>query len=346
MSEPVVIARKQGRAGRLTLNRPKALHALNKEMCDQMIAALLEWAVDPSVDCVLVDHAQDTRGFCAGGDVLMLAESGRGDGKEGADFFATEYRLNTLIHEYPKPYLAILDGVTMGGGVGISVHGTHRIATERTVFAMPESGIGLVPDVGGGYFLPRLEGALGVWLALTGDRLKGEDVLAVGVATHFVSSDALADLKDKICEEGPSALAGLQTEAKGSFDSYRQEMDQHFSASTVEQIVEALKGGSEWATAQAKTLATKSPLTMKVALRQLQKGGALGFRDVMSMEYRLCSRMIKTQNFQEGVRAVLVDRDNAPKWEPASLPDVSDDLLDTFFAPLHESELTFLELKS
>ncbi|MGB3627763.1 MAG: enoyl-CoA hydratase/isomerase family protein, partial [Henriciella sp.] len=154
MSEPSIIARKQGRAGRITLNRPKALHALNQDMCDLMTDALVNWRDDPQIELIVVDHADGTRGFCAGGDIRMLQESGKADGQEARDFFASEYRLNTLIKEYPKPYVAIQDGVTMGGGVGISVHGTYRVATPNTLFAMPESGIGLFPDVGGGWFLP------------------------------------------------------------------------------------------------------------------------------------------------------------------------------------------------
>ncbi|MEM9841255.1 MAG: enoyl-CoA hydratase/isomerase family protein [Pseudomonadota bacterium] len=344
MTDPSVIVRKQGRAGRLTLNRPKALHALNQDMCERMTAALLDWKDDPDVEVVLVDHASDTRGFCAGGDILMLAESGRSDGVAGANFFAAEYRLNTLIYEYPKPYLAVIDGVTMGGGVGISVHAPYRIATENTLFAMPESGIGLLPDVGGGYFLPRLAGELGTWLALTGARLKGEDVLALGVATHFAPAETLADLKERLCKDGTNTLTSLQTKATGRFEPHLDDINACFAGQTLEMIVDSLATGSEWAQAQNAVLATKSPLTMKVSLRQMREGAALAFRDVMRMEYRICSRMIKTANFQEGVRAVLVDRDQAPNWDPKTLSDVTDDLVDGFFQPLGASDLTFLEI--
>ncbi|MEM1146150.1 MAG: enoyl-CoA hydratase/isomerase family protein [Pseudomonadota bacterium] len=344
MTDPSVIVRKQGRAGRLTLNRPKALHALNQDMCERITAALLDWKDDPDVEFVLVDHASDTRGFCAGGDILMLAESGRSDGIVGASFFAAEYRLNTLIYEYPKPYVAVIDGVTMGGGVGISVHAPYRIATENTLFAMPESGIGLLPDVGGGYFLPRLAGELGTWLALTGARLKGEDVLALGVATHFAPAETLADLKERLCQDGPDALTSLQTEATGRFEPHLDDINACFAGQTLEMIVDSLATGSEWAQAQNAILATKSPLTMKVSLRQMREGAELAFRDVMRMEYRICSRMIKTANFQEGVRAVLVDRDQAPNWDPKTLSDVTDDLVDGFFQPLGASDLTFLEI--
>lgn len=341
MSDQVVIARKQGHAGRITLNRPKALHALDQEMCELMIDALLAWREDDAVELVIVDHLADTRGFCAGGDIRMLQESGKADGKEAKDFFATEYQLNTLIEEYPKPYIAIIDGVTMGGGVGISVHGDYRVATANTTFAMPESGIGLFPDVGGGWFLPRLDGELGQWLALTGARLKGKDVLAAGVATHFI--DDASGLADKLSEQGVSALDGLEQSATGSFAEHRDEIDTCFGKDTVEEIITCLDDGSEWARKQADTLKTKSPLTLKVAHRQLREGGKLSdFRDNMKMEYRIGARMVCTDNFIEGVRAVLVDRDNDPKWVPADLASVDEELVDSFFAPLGPDELTFL----
>ena len=341
MSDPVVMARKEGRAGRITLNRPKALHALNQEMCDLMIDALLAWREDDAVELVIVDHLPDTRGFCAGGDIRMLQESGKADGKEAKDFFATEYQLNTLIKEYPKPYIAIIDGVTMGGGVGISVHGDYRVATANTTFAMPESGIGLFPDVGGGWFLPRLDGELGQWLALTGARLKGKDVLAAGVATHF--TEDVSGLADKLAGQGVSALDGLEQAATGSFAEHRDEIDTCFGKDTVEEIIACLEAGGEWALKQADALKTKSPLTLKVAHRQLREGGKLSdFRDNMKMEFRIGARMVCTENFIEGVRAVLVDRDNDPKWVPADLASVDEELVDSFFAPLGADELTFL----
>ena len=192
MTEPAeVIARVEGHVGRLTLNRPSALHALNTGMCEIMIEALLVWQADPGVNLILIDHAGE-RGFCAGGDIRMLAESGAGDGAEARRFFFTEYRLNELLFRYPKPVVAIMDGVTMGGGVGLSMPARYRVATERTTFAMPESGIGLFPDVGGGWWLPRLPGQTGLWLALTGARLKAADCVALGIATHFVESAKVA----------------------------------------------------------------------------------------------------------------------------------------------------------
>ena len=202
-----VLTKKHGGVGYITLNRPEALHALNYDMCETILAALRVWALDPEIHMVLIDHAAETRGFCAGGDIAMLRNSGMSDGKEARAFFAEEYRMNAAIKSFPKPYLAIMDGVTMGGGVGLSVHGSHRVATERTLFAMPETGIGLFPDVGGGWFLPRLKGELGTWLALTGARLKGANVVAAGVATHFIPSELVANLKSQIEQADFSAGA-------------------------------------------------------------------------------------------------------------------------------------------
>ena len=344
MSESLVIVRKQGRAGRLTLNRPKALHALNMEMCATMLDALKAWAHDDTVEFVFLDHAEGTRGFCAGGDVLMLAESGRGDGKLGTEFFDLEYRLNTVIHEYPKPYIALLDGVTMGGGAGISVHGSHRIATERTLFAMPEAQIGLIPDVGGGYFLPRLDHQLGMWLALTGDRLKGKDTLAAGVATHFISSEDIPDLLDNLSTEGLSRLSSLETSATGSYSHNLPEIETAFSAGSVQKVLDALSTGSEWGKKAAETIKSKAPIAVALAFHQLRKGTNLSFRDVMRMEKRVASRMIQGPSFQEGVRALLIDKDQSPKWEPSSLSDITFEMIEGYFQPLDLNELEFEEL--
>jgi len=202
-----VLVRREGGIGKIILNRPKALHALNLQMCEAILAALNAWKSDDSVQLVLVTHAEGSRGFCAGGDIRMLAESGASDGSEARAFFAVEYRLNAAVKAFPKPYVAIMDGVTMGGGVGLAVHGSHRIATERTLFAMPETGIGLFPDVGGGWFLPRLRGELGTWLALTGARLKGADVAAARVATHFLPSDLIPSLIGQVASAAYSSGA-------------------------------------------------------------------------------------------------------------------------------------------
>jgi enoyl-CoA hydratase len=338
-----VIIHREGVAGRITLNRPAALHALNEEMCLTMDAALKAWAEDPEVELVVVDHAAGTRGFCAGGDIRMLAESGAADGSAAAAFFRAEYRLNTRIKNYPKPYVAFIDGVTMGGGVGISVHGSHRVATERTVFAMPETGIGLFPDVGGGWFLPRLGPALGMWLALTGERLKGGDVCAAGVATNFVESEVLDAVKSQVCDGGLALLEAMDWDESAAFEKQHDLIDRCFWKQSVEDIFIALETEeTEWASKQLATLKTKSPQTLKVAHRQLRAGLELKtFEDNMRMEFRIGCRQVHSHDFQEGVRAVIVDKDNKPQWSPSSLAGVTPRMLDAIFAPLDEDELTF-----
>jgi enoyl-CoA hydratase len=340
---PDVIIHRQGAAGRITLNRPEALHALNEEMCLAMDAALRLWQDDPEVELVVVDHTAGTRGFCAGGDIRMLAESGAADGSAAQAFFRAEYRLNTRIKNYPKPYVAFLDGVTMGGGVGISVHGSHRVATERTTFAMPETGIGLFPDVGGGWFLPRLGPPLGMWLALSGERLKGGDVCAAGVATHYAESKVVDVVKNAVCEGQLDMLNAMDWDEAGTFDKHLEVIERCFWKETVEDIFGALEAEKgEWAKTQLSTLKTKSPQTLKVAHRQLRRGlEAKTFEDNMRMEFRIACRVVHLHDFQEGVRAVIIEKDNRPNWNPATLAGVTNEMLNDIFAPLGEGELTF-----
>jgi enoyl-CoA hydratase len=345
-----IIATKDGRLGRLTLNRPAALHALSTQMCADMIEALLAWRTDPEVLLIVIDHANGTRGFCAGGDIRMLAESGRGDGREASAFFFTEYRLNHLLHTYEKPVLAVMDGVTMGGGVGISVHGPYRIATERTNFAMPETGIGLFPDVGGGWFLSRLADEIGVWLALTGVRFRGADSLAAGVATHYVEAANVADLTRELAQTDPGAhdrvgriIERFQSDPGPGIEltpETRKRISNLFAHDRVEDIFAALDAdGSDWSLAQLATLQTKSPQTLKVALRQIRTGARLAtFAENMRMEYRIASRVVRRSDFLEGVRAVIIEKDNAPRWSPSTLEGVSEAMLDEIFAPLPPGE--------
>ena len=334
-----VLCRVEGAVGRITLNRPHALHALTTAMCKSMIEALLEWRGDGAVQAVLIDHSGE-RGFCAGGDIRMLAESGAGDGAEAREFFFTEYRLNHLLFAYPKPVVAVMDGVTMGGGVGISLPARFRIATERTTFAMPETGIGLFPDVGGGWHLPRLPGETGLWLALTGARIKAADCLALGIATDFELRENLERVKAAIVAD-PAGLESILAETdadpgQAPIAAHRDHIDRLFGGHSVETIIEALEAdGGDWAKAQLEVLKTKSPQTMKVAFRQLREGGTLrDFADNMRMEYRIGARVVQRHDFLEGVRAVIVDKDNAPKWNPATLGGVTEAELDAIFAPL------------
>ncbi len=338
-----VLTRIEGAVGRITLNRPKALHALTTAMCEAMTRALLAWRGDEAVTLVLIDHAGE-RGFCAGGDIRMLAQSGATDGVEARRFFHTEYRLNALLEAYPKRTVAVMDGVVMGGGVGIGLPCDDRIATERTSFAMPETGIGLFPDVGGGWWLPRMPGEAGLWLALTGVRIRAADCLLLGIATDYVEAAKLEALKAAIVAD-PSAIDTLLTEYEGDAGApplaqHQDVIDACFAAPSVEAILQALReDGSPFAVAQQDTLLTKSPQTLKVAYRQLRAGRTLRtFAENMAMEYRIGARVVQRPDFIEGVRAVIVDKDNQPRWAPETLEGVGDDLLDAIFAPLPAGE--------
>jgi enoyl-CoA hydratase len=341
--EPEVLIRIEGAVGRITLNRANALHALTTSMCRTMIEALTTWIDNPIVRLVLIDHAGE-RGFCAGGDIRMLAASGAGDGREAREFFFTEYRLNSLLHDYPKTLVAIMDGVTMGGGVGLSRPCRFRVATERTSFAMPETGIGLFPDVGGGWYLSRMSDHFGLWLALTGARIKAADCQLTCLATDYVESAQLPALKAAIVAE-PHAIETLLTEFEGdagrpALAAHQDEIARLFAGDGVEAIVANLKAAdSDWAREQLAILATKSPQTMKVSFRQLRLGGSMRtFADNMAMEYRIAARVVQRHDFLEGVRAVIVDKDNAPNWDPPTLEGVTEAMLDAIFAPLPSAE--------
>ncbi|WP_374274101.1 enoyl-CoA hydratase/isomerase family protein [Brevundimonas sp.] len=338
-----ILARVEGGVGRLTLNRPKALHALNRPMCLAMTEALLAWRGDDAVKSVLIDHAGE-RGFCAGGDIRMIAESGAGDGSEARAFFDAEYKLNALLFDYPKPVTAIADGIVMGGGVGISEPADVRIATERTTYAMPETGIGLFPDVGGGWFLPRLEGEVGTWIALTGARLKAADTVALGIHTHFLPGDAIEAFRS-ILKTDPAYPIDIADNlaadpGEGTVEPHLETIDRVFAHDAMEAIVAALKAeGTEWADKQLSILRTKSPQSLKVTLRQLRMGRGLeSFAENMAMEYALGGRVVQTHDFQEGVRAVILDKDNTPNWKPARLEEVTDAELNRLFAPLPDGE--------
>ncbi|HYD36989.1 MAG TPA: enoyl-CoA hydratase/isomerase family protein [Allosphingosinicella sp.] len=338
-----VVTRIEGKVGRIRLNRPKAIHALTREMCSAMIAALLPWKEDPAVHAVMIDHAEG-RGFCAGGDVVMLARSGAGDGAEARAFFHEEYRLDHLLFTYAKPTLAFMDGITMGGGVGISQPCKYRVATDNTRFAMPETAIGLFPDVGGGWYLPRLPGRSGQFLALTGARLDGSECLALGLATHYVPSLALDDLKARILAE-PERIEALLDESSVTPPPARIEanlplIDRLFASDDYEEILAALEAdGSDWARTELETLRSKSPQACKVSLRLLYDGARVqDFGHEMKQEYAVATRVVQRHDFVEGVRALLVDKDNRPRWEPPTPEGVTQHLIDTIFAPMPEGE--------
>jgi enoyl-CoA hydratase len=339
-----VIVRRQGAVGRISLNRPKALHALTQAMCEGISAALLEWRGAPGIAAVILDHAEG-RGFCAGGDVALVRRSALEDGGEaGRAFFHAEYRMNHLLFTYPKPVIAFMDGVTMGGGVGLALPARYRVATENTLFAMPEGAIGLFPDVGAGWYLPRLPGRICPFLALTGARLDGAECLWAGLATHYLPSERLAEAKARILAEPAAAeatLAELSTEPPPArLAGNAERIARLFASDRLEDILAALQADpSDWAAKELKAVAAKCPATAKVALRQFaESAGKRDFAEEMALEYRLAARMILRPDFAEGVRAVLVDKDNAPRWEPDTAEGVTEEVLDRIFAPLPPDE--------
>ncbi|MCL6250428.1 enoyl-CoA hydratase/isomerase family protein [Altererythrobacter sp. KTW20L] len=337
-----ILSSRQGALATITLNRPRALHSLSHGMCEAMSVALLEWRSDPAVEAVVIDHAGE-RGFCAGGDVVSARRSVLEDGCVAARaFFMAEYRLNHLLYTYPKPVIAFMDGVTMGGGVGIALPCTYRVATENTLLAMPEGAIGLFPDVGAGLYLSRLPGRLGQFLALTAARLDGAECLWAGLATHYLKAEDLAEAKEAIARE-PLAAGDILKDLSSPPPPARLErnaerIDGLFASDSLEGIIAALSADpSDWAAKELKAVTAKCPTSAKVALRQLA-AKPTDFAAEMALEYALAARMIARPDFAEGVRAVLVDKDNAPRWQPAAPEDVSDAMLDDIFAPQPPAE--------
>ena len=339
MTEDLIVEA-DGSDGRNRLNRPKAIHALNHAMCEGVIEALEAWRDDAAVRVITIDHAEG-RGFCAGGDIRLLAASGAQDGAEARAFFHTEYRMNHRLFTYAKDIVAFMDGITMGGGVGISQPCRFRVATENTKLAMPETGIGLFPDVGGGWYLSRLPGRIGQFLALTGHRLDGAECYALGLATHYLPAERLAEAKARIAEGPQAVLDALAAPApEAAILAHRAEIDRLFASDRLEDIFAALAADpSDFARETLATLNTKSPQTMKVSLKLLLDGKAMPtFEDEMRQEYAVGGRVVQRHDFLEGVRAVIVDKDNAPKWNPPTPEGVSDHLIDQIFAPLPDHE--------
>jgi enoyl-CoA hydratase len=342
MSDAEILFEIRGAAGLITLNRPKALNALTHGMVVAMHAKLKEWAIDDAVQTVVVQGAGE-RAFCAGGDIRTLYDSGKAGTPYAVEFYRDEYLLNACIKHYPKPYVALLHGFVMGGGVGVSAHGSHRIADETMVFAMPETGIGLFPDVGGSWFLPRLPGAIGMYLGLTGTRLNTADAVSIGLATHFVPLPSWGDFVELLGEHHPADPELMNEFARAPNDAalapVRGKIDTIFSSDSVEGILERLeRDGTDWALDTAATIRAKSPTATKLAFRQIREGAKLDFDDCMRMEFRMVSRVIAGHDFYEGVRATIIDKDGAPKWSPVTLEEVTDEKIDAYFAPL-ENEL-------
>lgn len=341
-AESEILFDRRGSAGIVTLNRPKALNALTHDMVRRLAAQLDDWKGDGAVTRVVI-RANGGRAFCAGGDLREVTVHGKE--KEALVFFRNEYRLNAAIKRYPKPYIALIDGIVMGGGVGVSVHGSHRIAGENFAFAMPEAGIGFFPDVGGTWFLPRLKGEVGAFCALTGERLKMADAVSAGVCTHHVAAARFPDLLEALCGNvSVDATVAAFAEPAGEGDvTARNSIDRLFAGTAIEDIVAELEretkanaADAAWTGKIAAAVRAKSPTSLRIALEQMRRGINWTFEECMQAEFRIVSRVLYGHDFYEGVRAVIVDKDNKPRWQPAALKAVSREAIDAYFAPLAE----------
>jgi len=332
--DEVVNAWRDGRVGRIQLNRPKALNALDLTMVQLAHIALDDFAADPTIHAVVIEAAGE-RAFCAGGDVRAIRAQGMaGEAEPIRAFFAAEYALNQAIADLAKPYVALIDGLCLGGGIGVSVHGSHRIATEHAAFAMPETAIALFPDIGATYFLPRMPGALGMYLALTGARVTGADAVHVGLATHFVPRTRLPDLSAAIAKDGVAVIAGFAEPLPPfSLAPHRALIDQAFSAASVREILAALEDdGGEFAMATAATLRAVSPSSLHWSFKIVREGATRTLAQCLAAELALVQKITRHPEFFEGVRAVVVDKDRAPKWHPATIETVDPAEISALFA--------------
>ena len=313
MSE--ILSEVRGQIGIITINRPQALNALNTSMCAAITDALIKWRQDDNVKAVIIKSDENGRAFCAGGDVIMMSESGKAGDNRAEIFWRTEYALNELIKTYPKPYIALIDGITMGGGVGLSVHGKYRVAGDKTLFAMPETGIGYFPDVGGTYFLPRLGAAIGNWMGLTGARLDGVMALKIGVATHFVKSENYGNLFAALIknpDDIENILSNFATIPQCDDLPYEIGV---FANESLDDIFLALENSqSDWARSQLKILKTKSPFALYFTFAAMKIGMNSDFKTAMNNELNWSLSFLETTDFHEGIRAQLIDKDRNPQW--------------------------------
>ncbi|MDE2515158.1 MAG: enoyl-CoA hydratase/isomerase family protein [Rhodospirillales bacterium] len=336
--EASVLVRREGRAGRILLNRPKALNALDLPMLRAIAAALEDWRDDPCVHLVLIEGAGG-RAFCAGGDIRALRQNQLdGTPERNRLFFSEEYALNAQIAEYPKPFVSLIDGVCMGGGIGVSVHGAYRVASEHAMFAMPETAIALFPDIGASYLLPRLPGVLGMYLGLTGARVTGADAVHAGLATHFTPRAALPDLAAALARDGVAALAAFAAPLPGfTLAAQVPAITRCFSGDTLAAILAALEAETtgaqaEWARHTLETMAHLSPSSMSWTLRLLRDGAGRTLRQCLAAELALGVRVTAHPDFIEGVRAMVVDKDRNPRWQPARIDQVDAAAIATMFA--------------
>lgn len=351
MTEPQVRIWREGSAGRIRLNRPAALNAITLEMVREMDRALTAWQDDRDVACIILD-GEGPRGLCAGGDIRALYDSGkRGDG-EAARFWFEEYRLNARIAGYPKPYVAFMDGIVMGGGVGVSAHASHRVVTETTVLAMPEVGIGFIPDVGGTWLLAHAPGDFGTYIGFTGDRVGAADAIVAGFADVMVPRAQLPELAAALSALAPDAGSGAVSEllarfaaevASGPLTMQREAIDALFAFRSAEEILAALDAaGTEFATKAAATLRKKSPTSLKLALQAIRAAKQLdSLEQALIVEYRAALRLLEGADFYEGVGATVINKGQTPQWQPPTLEQVTEAIVQRHFAPLGEHDLHF-----
>tara|TARA_B100000212_G_scaffold185298_1_gene139827 strand:+ start:2376 stop:3413 length:1038 start_codon:yes stop_codon:yes gene_type:complete len=330
----------KGTLGLITLNRPKALNALTLSMVREIHPQLKKWENDSSVKNVLI-KAEGEKAFCAGGDIRALHDWGKNNDEEAVGFYREEYILNQYIKRYPKPYISLVNGIVMGGGVGLSVHGSHRIAGENYSFAMPETGIGLFPDVGGSFFLPRLSFEAGTYLALTGNRIKAADAIFLGTATNFIRSENFSNLINDLSKDENDPKNVIEKYSvepgKSEFKEISLFCNKIFKADTVEKIIENLtEENSDLSKKILSTIEQKSPTSLKVALRSLRLGKNISFEDCMQMEFRMVNKVMNDHDFYEGVRALIIDKDNNPSWKPSSISEVEENFVDKFFSSLDD----------
>ncbi len=349
-----ILLDREGGLGVITLNRPKALNALTLGMYRVFDPQLVRWGEDPGIQALLVRGAGE-RAFCAGGDVRAIydAREAKGEGDYKSDFFREEYCLIRRVHRFPKPYVALVDGIAMGGGCGVSINGSHRVATERTVFAMPEVHIGLFPDVAASRFLNLCPGRVGLYLALTGLRVRAADALYCGFATHYVPQARVGDLTaalatldwrpERARDQVDGVLARFAADpGPARLPSLQPAIDRCFGAASVEAIVAALEGEpGGWAQEALAAMARASPLSLKITFRQLQLGRGMSVEQALALEYRMTQHVMAGHDFFEGIRAALVDKDQRPRWQHATLADVTTAEVESHFATLGERELRF-----
>ncbi|HEY1877636.1 MAG TPA: enoyl-CoA hydratase/isomerase family protein [Rhizomicrobium sp.] len=332
-STPHIKAEQRGVLGLLTLNRPQALNALDHGMILALTAQLRAWAADDGVQTVAI-RGEGERAFCSGGDIRAVQQAVVAGSDAGIRFLHDEYQMNALIGAYPKPYIALIHGICMGGGAGLSVHGRHRLADVSLVFAMPETGIGFIPDIGASYFLSRMPGEMGMYLGLTGLSIGLDDALDAGLVTHAVARKDFGAVIDALAA-GREFAPFVRKAQRGQLSMHRGRIATLFAAGSVEAILERLdRDGSEFAQATAQTIRTRSPSSLKLVFRQLRFARELTLRECLAMEFRLANRVLPSHDFREGIRAALLDKDRNPRWEPASLAGVGN--VESFFAPIRD----------